>query len=113
MSPGWRHRRAAKHLLWKAVFTHAVAHGCHHIVAVLPEGFEGECRALGLRQAAIAAGGAGHLTSLPGAGVFTASLLEVRERVRGARNILERSLLDGKSRNIRLKRHGVGDARAA
>ena len=54
VSPGWRHRRAAKHLLWKAAFSHALAHGCHHVAAVLPEGFERECRALGLRRAATA-----------------------------------------------------------
>lgn len=114
VSPGWRHRRAAKHLLWKAAFSHALAHGCHHVAAVLPEGFERECRALGLRRAAMAEAPHGQLAVPPGAEVFSASLLEVRERLRGTRNVLQRTLLDGNNGgNIRLRRHGADDARAA
>lgn len=113
VSPGWRHRRAAKHLLWKAVFSHALAHGCHHVAAVLPEGFERECRSLGLRRAATTEMLHGQVSSLPGAEVFSASLLEVRERLRGTRNVLQRTLLDGKAKNIVLQRHGAKGARAA
>jgi hypothetical protein len=113
VSPGWRHRRAAKHLLWKAVFSHALAHGCHHVVAVLPEGFERECRSLGLRRVATAEMLEGQFCALPGAEVFSASFLEVRERLRATRNALQRTLLDGKSKNIVLRRHGTSATRAA